>query len=138
MLQLAMLPRKFEDLLNAVCFTLLNQCCRCITGVIGGSEFSRLEREHEHSASLSNGHTGNGDILEHETHTRLSAEAIVKASMQTFIKFAAGIILDFSGETNRSVLVSGIAIKSFSTKCTETCFLQITNCSAAYFPGSAL
>ncbi|CAM8940684.1 unnamed protein product [Rhodiola kirilowii] len=78
---------------------------RCINGVIGGSEFVRFEREHDQSGSLSNGHIGSGDALENEIHTRSSAEASIKSSMQTFVKFAAGIILDFSGETNRSQLV---------------------------------
>uniref|UniRef100_A0A7N0UFV9 Protein NAP1 n=1 Tax=Kalanchoe fedtschenkoi TaxID=63787 RepID=A0A7N0UFV9_KALFE len=77
---------------------------RCISGVIGGSELVRLEREHE-QRSLSNGHIGNGDPVENEIHTRSSVEAAIKSSMQIFVKFAAGIILDFSGETNRFQLV---------------------------------
>ncbi|CAI9090559.1 OLC1v1025359C1 [Oldenlandia corymbosa var. corymbosa] len=78
-----------------------NICClaRCITAVIAGSEFVRLEREHQHKQSFSNGHVD--QTLNSEAPSRLSAEANIKNIMQLFVKFSAGIILDCWSENNR-------------------------------------
>ncbi|KAM1792377.1 hypothetical protein FF1_036107 [Malus domestica] len=77
---------------------------RCITAVIAGSEFVRLEREHQQRQSLSNGHAvETGDT---EMQSRSSAEVSIKSTMQLFVKFSAGIILDSWNETNRSHLVA--------------------------------
>lgn len=77
---------------------------RCISAVIAGSEFVRLEREHQQRQSLSNGHAV--DTGDPESQSRLSAEASIKSSMQLFVKFSAGIILDSWSEANRSHLVA--------------------------------
>ncbi|CAL5410785.1 unnamed protein product [Camellia sinensis] len=77
---------------------------RCICAVIAGSEFVRLEREHQQKQSFSNGHVS--ETLDPEIHNRLSAETSVKSTMQLFIKFSAGIILDSWNEFNRSHLVA--------------------------------
>ncbi|PQQ12275.1 protein NAP1 [Prunus yedoensis var. nudiflora] len=77
---------------------------RCISAVIAGSEFVRLEREHQQRQSLSNGHAV--DTRDPESQSRLSAEASIKSSMQLFVKFSAGIILDSWSEANRSHLVA--------------------------------
>lgn len=77
---------------------------RCINAVIAGSEFVRLEREHQLKHSFSN------DLV-NETHeadvgSRFSAEASIKSAMQLFVKFSAGIVLDSWSEINRSHLVA--------------------------------
>lgn len=77
---------------------------RCIDAVIAGSEYVRLEREHQQRQSLSNGH--GDENLDLEIQTRLSAEASIKSAMQLFIKFSTGIVLDSWGEANRSHLVA--------------------------------
>ncbi|KAM7270518.1 hypothetical protein ACFE04_029732 [Oxalis oulophora] len=77
---------------------------RCITAVIAGSEFVRLEREHHQRRSFSNGH--HDETLDPEIQGQVSAEASVKSAMQLFVKFSAGIILDSWNETNRSHLVA--------------------------------
>lgn len=69
--------------------------------MIAGSEFIRLERECQQKQSLSNGHAG--ETLDAETQNYLSIEASIKSTMQLFIKFSAGIILDAWNESNRSV-----------------------------------
>lgn len=71
---------------------------RCISAVIAGSEFVRLEREHQQSL-LDEG-------SEPEIQSRMSIEANIKSAMQVFIKCSAGIILDFWSEANRSPLVA--------------------------------
>lgn len=76
---------------------------RCICAVIGGSDFVRLEREHHQKLSFSNGHVNETDP---ELQNRSSAETSIKNTMQLFIKFAAGIILDSWNEFNRSQLVA--------------------------------
>lgn len=76
---------------------------RCISAVIAGSEFVRLEREHHQKSSLSNGHVA--ATFDSEIQSRLSTEASIKSAMQIFVKFSAGIILDSWSETNRSNLV---------------------------------
>uniref|UniRef100_A0A5B7B7V9 Protein NAP1 n=1 Tax=Davidia involucrata TaxID=16924 RepID=A0A5B7B7V9_DAVIN len=77
---------------------------RCICAVIAGSEFVRLEREHQQKHSFSNGHVG--ETLDSEIQNRLSAETSIKSTMQLFVKFSAGIILDSWTEVNRSHLVA--------------------------------
>lgn len=67
--------------------------------MIAGSEFVRLEREHQQRQSLSNGDIG--ENLNHEIQSRLTAEASIKGTLQLFVKFSAGIILDSWTETNR-------------------------------------
>ncbi|OIT06236.1 PREDICTED: protein NAP1 [Nicotiana attenuata] len=77
---------------------------RCISAVIAGSEFVRLEREHQMKQSFSNGHVG--ETLDPETHNRITVETNIKSTMQLFVKFSSGIILDSWGENIRSHLVS--------------------------------
>ncbi|KAL2473933.1 Protein NAP1 [Forsythia ovata] len=77
---------------------------RCICSVIAGSGFVRLEREYQQKQSLSNGHVT--ETFDPETQNRLSAEASIKSTMQLFIKFSAGIILESWNESNRSHLVA--------------------------------
>lgn len=84
---------------NVHCFA------RCINAVIGGSEFVRLEREHQERQSFSNGHVDHGETLNSEIQSRISAETSIKTAMQLFVKFAAGIVLDSWSEANRSQLV---------------------------------
>ncbi|KAL3616728.1 histone chaperone [Castilleja foliolosa] len=77
---------------------------RCICAVIAGSEFVRLEREYQQRTSLSNGHIN--EPLDSETQNYVSIEASVKSTMQLFIKFSAGVILEAWNETNRSHIVA--------------------------------
>ncbi|EEF27260.1 conserved hypothetical protein [Ricinus communis] len=77
---------------------------RCMSAVIAGSEFVRMEREHQQRQAFSNGQVG--EALDPEMHSRLSAEASIKSAMQLFVKFAAGIVLDSWNEVNRSHLVA--------------------------------
>ncbi|KAI3455816.1 hypothetical protein Pfo_012479 [Paulownia fortunei] len=77
---------------------------RCICAVIAGSEFIRLEREYQQKQSLSNGHIS--ESLDPETQNYLSIEASIKSTMQLFIKFSAGIVLEAWSESNRSHLVA--------------------------------
>ncbi|XP_027086320.2 protein NAP1-like [Coffea arabica] len=77
---------------------------RCICAVIAGSEFVRLEREYQQKQSFSNGHVD--QTLNSENQNRLSAETNIKTTMQLFVKFSAGIVLDSWMENNRSDLVA--------------------------------
>ncbi|XP_059287439.1 protein NAP1 [Lycium ferocissimum] len=77
---------------------------RCISSVIAGSEFVRLEREYHMKQSFSNGHVG--ESLDPETHNRITVETNIKSTMQLFVKFSSGIILDSWSENTRSHLVS--------------------------------
>ncbi|MCE3050654.1 histone chaperone [Datura stramonium] len=77
---------------------------RCISAVIAGSEFVRLEREHHMKQSFSNGHVG--ETLDPETHNQITVETNIKSTMQLFVKFSSGIILDSWSEHTRSHLVS--------------------------------
>lgn len=77
---------------------------RCISAVIAGSEFVRLEREHHMKQSFSNGHVG--ETLDPETHNQITVETNIKSRMQLFVKFSSGIILDSWSENTRSHLVS--------------------------------
>lgn len=77
---------------------------RCISAVIAGSEFVRLEREHQHRQSLTNGHASEG--MDPELSSHMSAEASIKSTLQLFVKLSADIILDSWSETHRSHLVA--------------------------------
>ncbi|CAI0401810.1 unnamed protein product [Linum tenue] len=78
---------------------------RCISAVIAGSEYVRLEREHQQRRSVSsNGHAS--EALDPEIHSNLSAEASIKSAMQFFVKFAAGIVLDSCSDVNKSHVVA--------------------------------
>ncbi|CAA3011101.1 Hypothetical predicted protein [Olea europaea subsp. europaea] len=72
--------------------------------MIAGSGFVRIEREYQQKHSLSNGHVT--ETFDPETENHFSAEASIKSTMQLFIKFSAGIILDSWNESNRSHLVA--------------------------------
>ncbi|KAF5197127.1 Nap1 [Thalictrum thalictroides] len=78
---------------------------RCISAVIAGSEFIRLEREHQQQKQSSLNEHGNEGV-EPEVQSRQSIEANIKSIMQLFIKCSAGIILDSWSENNRSHLVA--------------------------------
>lgn len=77
---------------------------RCISAVIAGSEFVRLEREHQHRQSLTNGHANEG--MDPELSSHMSAEASIKSTLQLFVRLSADIILDSWSETHRSHLVA--------------------------------
>lgn len=64
----------------------------------------RLEREYQQKQSFSNGHVD--QTLNSENQNRLSAETNIKTTMQLFVKFSAGIVLDSWMENNRSDLVA--------------------------------
>nr|CAQ17051.1 Nck-associated protein 1 [Lotus japonicus] len=76
---------------------------RCISAVIAGSEFVRLEREYQHRQSLTNGHA---EGMDPELASHTSAEASIKSTLQLFVKFSAEIILDSWSETQRAHLVA--------------------------------
>ncbi|WZY92367.1 hypothetical protein YC2023_064696 [Brassica napus] len=79
---------------------------RCISAVIAGSEYVRLQREYQQQhQSLSNGHQSS-ENLDSEFQPRVTAEASIKSSMLLFVKFAASIVLDSWNEANRSHLVA--------------------------------
>nr|AAC61824.1 unknown protein [Arabidopsis thaliana] len=79
---------------------------RCISAVIAGSEYVRLQREYQQQhQSLSNGHHSS-ENLDSEFPPRVTAEASIKSSMLLFVKFAASIVLDSWSEANRSHLVA--------------------------------
>lgn len=67
--------------------------------MIAGSEYVRLDREHEQRQPFSNGHAGG--TLNSEADSPTSVEASIKSTMQLFVKLAAGIILDSWSDTNR-------------------------------------
>ncbi|XP_058730657.1 protein NAP1 isoform X2 [Vicia villosa] len=77
---------------------------RCISAVIAGSEFVRLEREHQHRQSLNNGH--GSEELDPELSNHMSAEASINSTLQLFVKLSAEMILDSWSETHRSHLVA--------------------------------
>lgn len=70
---------------------------RCMSGVLAGSEFVRLEREHYEQQQQK----------ESQVESRLSsaADASIKSSMQLFVKISAGVILDSWSEANRGDVV---------------------------------
>lgn len=74
---------------------------RCVSAVIAGSEYVRLEREQHQRRSFSNGHT---DVApESDAQSPLSVETSIKSTMQLFVKFASGVILDYWSEINRYI-----------------------------------
>jgi hypothetical protein len=72
---------------------------RCISAVIAGSEFVRLERENQHQHSLNNGHANGG--MDPELSNHMSAEASINSTLQLFVKLSAEMILDSWSETHR-------------------------------------
>lgn len=80
----------------------LHCMARCIAAVIAGSEYVRLEREHQPTQHSSNGHSG--ENVGSDTSNHLTATASIKSALQLFVKLAAEIILDYGSE-NRSEIV---------------------------------
>jgi hypothetical protein len=78
--------------------TLTSCIFRCVSAIVGGSEYTRVERE-QRINSLSNGHTD--ELQEAELPSRVSAEANIKSSMQIYVKLSAGIVLDSWNDTSR-------------------------------------
>lgn len=77
---------------------------RCISAVIAGREYVKLQREHQQRQSFSN--SRDSETLDSEIQSRVSAEASIKSAMQVFVKFAAGVVLDSWNEATRSHLVA--------------------------------
>ncbi|KAL5648269.1 hypothetical protein ACJX0J_039078, partial [Zea mays] len=75
----------------------LHCLARCVSAVIGGSEYTRVERE-QRINSLSNVHTD--ELQEAELPSRVSAEANIKSCMQIYVKLSAGIVLDSWNDTS--------------------------------------
>ncbi|VFQ97446.1 unnamed protein product [Cuscuta campestris] len=73
---------------------------RCICAVIAGSEFVRLERELQQNQSFSNG-LADEALDPADIQNRSSIKASIKSTMQLFVKFSSGIILDCWNEHNR-------------------------------------
>lgn len=67
--------------------------------MIAGSEFVRLEREHQHRESLTNGHAREG--IDPDLSSHMSADASIKSTLQLFVKLSAEIILESWSETHR-------------------------------------
>lgn len=67
--------------------------------MIAGSEFVRLEREHQHRQSLNNGHAS--EEMDPELSNHMSAEASINSTLQLFVKLSAEMILDSWSETQR-------------------------------------
>lgn len=86
---------------GTICITNCLIPGRCISAVIAGSEFVRLEREHQNRQSLTNGHAS--ERMDPELASHMSAEASIKSTLQLFVKFSAEIILDSWSEMHRSV-----------------------------------
>ncbi|AQK38748.1 brick3 [Zea mays] len=80
----------------------LHCLARCVSAVIGGSEYTRVERE-QRINSLSNVHTD--ELQEAELPSRVSAEANIKSCMQIYVKLSAGIVLDSWNDTSRQHIV---------------------------------
>ncbi|RYR14158.1 hypothetical protein Ahy_B04g070771 isoform G [Arachis hypogaea] len=100
------------------------QLSRCISAVIAGSEFVRLEREHQHRSSLSNVHASEG--MDPELTGHVSAEASIKSTLQLFVKLSAEIILDYWSETHSYFYFYILG------------YVQISSCSTAYLPRPTL
>lgn len=77
---------------------------RCISAVIAGREYVKLQREHQQRQSFSN--SRDSETLDSEIQSCVSAEASIKSAMQVFVKFAAGVVLDSWNEATRSHLVA--------------------------------
>ncbi|KAL5662348.1 hypothetical protein ACJX0J_029473, partial [Zea mays] len=75
----------------------LHCLARCVSAVIEGSEYTRVERE-QRINSLSNVHTD--ELQEAELPSRVSAEANIKSSMQIYVKLSAGVVLDSWNDTS--------------------------------------
>ncbi|CAO2210203.1 unnamed protein product [Urochloa humidicola] len=80
----------------------LHCLARCVSAVVGGSEYTRVERE-QRISSLSNGHTD--ELQEADLPSRVSAEANIKSAMQIYVKLSAGIVLDSWNDTSRPHIV---------------------------------
>ncbi|GJN12493.1 hypothetical protein PR202_ga30775 [Eleusine coracana subsp. coracana] len=80
----------------------LHCLARCISAVVGGSEYTRMEREQRRN-SLSNGHTD--ELQDPELLSRVSAEANIKSAMQIYVKLSAGIVLESWNDTSRPHIV---------------------------------
>uniref|UniRef100_A0A0D9XAF6 CYRIA/CYRIB Rac1 binding domain-containing protein n=1 Tax=Leersia perrieri TaxID=77586 RepID=A0A0D9XAF6_9ORYZ len=80
----------------------LHCLARCVSAVVGGSEYTRMEREQRRS-SLSNGHMD--ELQEPELLSRVSAEANIKSAMQLYVKLSAGLVLDSWNDTSRPHIV---------------------------------
>ena len=78
--------------------TILSCLCRCVSAVVGGSEYTRIAKE-QRMSSLSNGHTD--ELQEPELLSRASAESNIKSAMQLYVKLSAGIVLDSWNDTSR-------------------------------------
>ncbi|KAJ8436851.1 hypothetical protein Cgig2_026175 [Carnegiea gigantea] len=78
---------------------------RCINAVIVGNEYVRIEKENQQAESL-NGHVD--ENLQSQLQSSLTAEASAKSTLQLFVKFSAGIILDCWNENNRCDLAPKI------------------------------
>lgn len=78
---------------------------RCINAVIVGNEYVRIEKENQQAESLT-GHVD--ENLQSQLQSSLTAEASAKSTLQLFVKFSAGIILDCWNENNRCDLAPKI------------------------------
>ncbi|XP_037464413.1 probable protein NAP1 [Triticum dicoccoides] len=80
----------------------LHCLARCVSAVVGGSEYTRLAKE-QRINSLSNGHTD--ELQETELLSRASAESNIKSAMQLYVKLSAGIVLDSWNDSSRPHIV---------------------------------
>uniref|UniRef100_A0A3B6TJ70 Nck-associated protein 1 n=1 Tax=Triticum aestivum TaxID=4565 RepID=A0A3B6TJ70_WHEAT len=80
----------------------LHCLARCISAVVGGSEYTRMAKE-QRINSLSNGHTD--ELQETELLSRSSAESNIKSAMQLHVKLSAGIVLDSWNDSSRPHIV---------------------------------
>jgi NCK-associated protein 1 len=78
---------------------------RCISAVVGGSEYTRMEQEQRRN-SLSNGHAD--ELQEPELLSRASAEANIKSAMQIYVKLSAEIVLYSWNDTSRYCIFAPI------------------------------
>ncbi|KAL5232560.1 hypothetical protein ABZP36_031336 [Zizania latifolia] len=79
----------------------LHCLARCVSAVVGGNEYTRMEREQR--SSLSNGHMD--ELQEPEFLSRVSAEANIKSAMQLYANLSAGLVLDSWNDTSRAYIV---------------------------------
>ncbi|XP_073011838.1 probable protein NAP1 [Typha latifolia] len=80
----------------------LHCLARCISAVIGASEYIKMEKE-QHRQSLSNGHAS--EMQESETLSRVSVVANIKSAMQIYVKCSAGIVLDSWNDSSRTYII---------------------------------
>ncbi|KAE8781516.1 putative protein NAP1 [Hordeum vulgare] len=80
----------------------LHCLARCVSAVVGGSEYTRMAKE-QRINSLSNGHTD--EPQETELLSRASAESNIKSAMQLYVKLSAGIVLDSWNDSSRPHIV---------------------------------